>query len=77
MTDEDGRLIAYYERGVLSGIRFYFWEKDENYAQKAGMLIKGHCSTIAAALWGYLSGRLPGAELLVGMPAQTRKRFSV
>ncbi|GCD11560.1 hypothetical protein [Clostridium tagluense] len=65
---ENYNIVACYHQNVLCGVCVYFWICDEKYAQTTQFLIREDYDQTAKELIGYISKKLAGYELFIGVP---------
>ncbi|WP_373897236.1 hypothetical protein ACER0A_014290 [Haloimpatiens sp. FM7315] len=65
IDDKNKKVIACYDKGVLSGICLYYWITDEKYAQTKVFLITGNYSKIADEFISYIRTEFPSYEFLI------------
>lgn len=70
------RILAYFNKDVLSGVCLYFWISEENYAQTVTFLIKDNYEQIATEFTRYIGEELPGYELFIGIPSTNKSALT-
>ncbi len=68
INKDNNNIIACYHENVLCGVCIYFWKLDEKYAQTTEFLIREDYDQSAEEMIDYISKKLAGYELFIGVP---------